>query len=215
MIADLTFVPLLEKIADKLPTIERYIILTDAAHMPADDAEERGRLRGLDRGGRRRLRLACVRREHRRRHVLHLRHHRQSEGRALFAPLQRAARLHGGAAGFQEPRVAATSCMPVVPMFHANGWSLAFSTPMVGATLVMPGAKMDGASIYELLDTYKVTVHRGGADGVADAAAGPREDRRQAAAPQARGDRRLGLPARHDARLSRTSTASRWCMPGA
>jgi fatty-acyl-CoA synthase len=47
--------------------------------------------------------------------------------------------------------------MPVVPMFHANCWSLAFSTPMVGATLVMPGAKMDGASIYELLNTYKVS----------------------------------------------------------
>src|SRR6202522_4876255 len=35
MMVDLTFVPLLEKIADKLPSIERYIILTDAAHMPA------------------------------------------------------------------------------------------------------------------------------------------------------------------------------------
>ena len=35
MMTDLTFVPLLEKIADKLPTIERYIVFTDAAHMPA------------------------------------------------------------------------------------------------------------------------------------------------------------------------------------
>ena len=35
MMTDLTFVPLLEKIADKLPTIERYIIFTDRAHMPA------------------------------------------------------------------------------------------------------------------------------------------------------------------------------------
>ena len=34
MLDDLTFVPLLEKIADKLPTIERYVVLTDAAHMP-------------------------------------------------------------------------------------------------------------------------------------------------------------------------------------
>src|ERR1700748_3835477 len=34
MMTDLTFVPLLEKIADKLTTVERYIILTDAAHMP-------------------------------------------------------------------------------------------------------------------------------------------------------------------------------------
>ena len=35
LMVDLTFVPLIEKLADKLPSIERYIILTDAAHMPA------------------------------------------------------------------------------------------------------------------------------------------------------------------------------------
>ena len=34
MMVDLTFVPLLEKLADRLPTIERYVVLTDAAHMP-------------------------------------------------------------------------------------------------------------------------------------------------------------------------------------
>src|SRR3954464_10343491 len=34
MICDLTFVPLLEKLADKLPTIKRYIVLPDAEHMP-------------------------------------------------------------------------------------------------------------------------------------------------------------------------------------
>src|SRR6185437_3160656 len=34
MLVDLTFIPLLEKLADKLPTIERYVVLTDAAHMP-------------------------------------------------------------------------------------------------------------------------------------------------------------------------------------
>ena len=99
MFVDLTFVPLLEKHADRLPTIERYVVLTDAAHMPADDAEERGRLRGLDRRGRRRFRLEELRREHRRRHVLHLGHHRQSQGRALLAPLQRAALDDGGDAG--------------------------------------------------------------------------------------------------------------------
>jgi acyl-CoA synthetase (AMP-forming)/AMP-acid ligase II len=32
---DLTFVPLLEAIADKLPTVERYVVFTDSAHMPA------------------------------------------------------------------------------------------------------------------------------------------------------------------------------------
>ncbi|RVQ65443.1 long-chain-fatty-acid--CoA ligase [Croceicoccus ponticola] len=48
--------------------------------------------------------------------------------------------------------------MPVVPMFHANAWALAFAAPMVGAKMVMPAAGMDGGSLYELLDTERVTV---------------------------------------------------------
>ena len=48
--------------------------------------------------------------------------------------------------------------MPVVPMFHANAWGIAHSAPMVGAKVVNPGPLMDGASIYELLDTEKVTM---------------------------------------------------------
>jgi fatty-acyl-CoA synthase len=48
--------------------------------------------------------------------------------------------------------------MPVVPMFHANCWSLIHSAPMTGAALVMPGARMDGASLYELLETEQVTL---------------------------------------------------------
>jgi fatty-acyl-CoA synthase len=47
--------------------------------------------------------------------------------------------------------------LPVVPMFHANCWGLALTTPMVGATMVMPGARLDGAAIYQLLDTYRVS----------------------------------------------------------
>ena len=48
--------------------------------------------------------------------------------------------------------------LPVVPMFHANAWGLALSCPATGANMVMPGAQMDGASIYELLDSEKVTI---------------------------------------------------------
>jgi acyl-CoA synthetase (AMP-forming)/AMP-acid ligase II len=49
------------------------------------------------------------------------------------------------------------SILPVVPMFHANAWGIAFSAPAVGGKLVLPGAKMDGESIYQLLDEEKVT----------------------------------------------------------
>ncbi len=47
--------------------------------------------------------------------------------------------------------------LAVVPMFHANAWGLTFSGPAVGAKLVMPGPKMDGASIFELLESEGVT----------------------------------------------------------
>jgi fatty-acyl-CoA synthase len=42
-------------------------------------------------------------------------------------------------------------------MFHANCWGLALTSPMVGGTMIMPGAKLDGASIYEMLDQYRVS----------------------------------------------------------
>jgi fatty-acyl-CoA synthase len=47
--------------------------------------------------------------------------------------------------------------LPVVPMFHANAWGLAFSCPAVGAKMVMPGAKLDGASVHELIESEGVT----------------------------------------------------------
>src|SRR5712691_417256 len=156
MITDLTFVPLLEKIADQLPLIERYIILTDAGHMPKttlknavayedwigevdgdfawrsfDESTAAGMCytsgtTGNPKG------------------VLYS--HRSNVLHAFMASLP-------DSKGLSSRDVV----MPVVPMFHANGWSLAFSTPLVGAALVLPGARMEGAAIYELLNTYKVT----------------------------------------------------------
>src|SRR5690606_32427065 len=40
LMTDLTFVPLLESLAPRLPTIERYIVLTDADHMPRTSLRE-------------------------------------------------------------------------------------------------------------------------------------------------------------------------------
>lgn len=48
--------------------------------------------------------------------------------------------------------------MPIVPMFHANAWALTFVGPMIGASMVMPGRHLDGARIWELLDSYRVSV---------------------------------------------------------
>lgn len=42
--------------------------------------------------------------------------------------------------------------MPVVPLFHANGWAIAFSAPMAGAAMVLPGRDLSGAGLYQMLE---------------------------------------------------------------
>jgi len=55
-----------------------------------------------------------------------------------------------------QPDMLALSCrdvvMPVVPLFHANGWSTGFSAPMAGAAMVLPGRHLDPASLCVMLD---------------------------------------------------------------
>ncbi|WP_204602371.1 long-chain-fatty-acid--CoA ligase [Paremcibacter congregatus] len=47
--------------------------------------------------------------------------------------------------------------MPIAPMYHANAWGLPYVAAMLGAKLVLPGAKMDGESIHDLIETEGVT----------------------------------------------------------
>jgi acyl-CoA synthetase (AMP-forming)/AMP-acid ligase II len=52
--------------------------------------------------------------------------------------------------------------LPMTPMFHANGaWGFTHAAPMVGAKLVLPGPKLDGASIADLIEAEGVTVTAG------------------------------------------------------
>jgi 3-(methylthio)propionyl---CoA ligase len=53
------------------------------------------------------------------------------------------------------------SILPVVPMFHVNAWGLPYCAAMTGAKLVFPGPAMDGKSIFELIESEKVTFAAG------------------------------------------------------
>ena len=160
VLLDLTFVPLIEAIADKLTSVERFVILTDAAHMPST------KLRNV---------------------VAYEDWIASADGDFTWAKLDErtAAGLcyTSGTTGNPKgvlyshrsnvlhsmslcnPDAFAISSkgviLPVVPMFHANSWSIAFSAPMMGAKLVMPGARLDGASLFELMESEQVTMAAG------------------------------------------------------
>lgn len=47
--------------------------------------------------------------------------------------------------------------LPAVPLFHVNAWSLPFGAPLSGSGLVMPGPRLDGASLFQLMEDEAVT----------------------------------------------------------
>ena len=51
--------------------------------------------------------------------------------------------------------------LPVVPMFHVNAWGIPYMCTAAGAKLVFPGAALDGASVHRLFEQEKVTVSAG------------------------------------------------------
>ncbi len=51
--------------------------------------------------------------------------------------------------------------LPVVPMFHVNAWSLPYSCAMIGAKMVFPGPHLDGKSLHNLFETEGVTFSAG------------------------------------------------------
>ena len=155
LFVDTTFLPIVEKLRDQLKSIEKIVVLTDAAHMPetkleampyeewlASDADFAWR--EFDENTAAGMCYTSGTTGHPKGVVYS---HRSN---VLHAMAARASDVFGIAAR--------DVVLPVVPLFHANSWSLAFSAPMSGASLVMPGPKLDGASIYEMLDTCKVTI---------------------------------------------------------
>ena len=80
---------------------------------------------------------------------------------ALYS--HRSTTLHAYAAALPDVMnlSARDSVLPVVPMFHVNAWGIPYSAALTGCKLVFPGPALDGKSVYELMESEKVTFAAG------------------------------------------------------
>jgi 3-(methylthio)propionyl---CoA ligase len=80
---------------------------------------------------------------------------------ALYSHRSTVLHAYGASLPDAMPISARDTVCPVVPLFHACGWSVAYTAPMNGAKLVLPGPRLDGPSLYELFEAEGVTVSLG------------------------------------------------------
>ncbi|WP_448208226.1 long-chain-fatty-acid--CoA ligase [Azospirillum sp. sgz302134] len=157
LFTELSFVSLLEGIADRLTGLKAIVVMTDEAHMPASTL-----LPGL----------LCYETllaaqpdrfdwpefdENTAASMCYTSGTTGDPKGVLYS--HRSCLLHAMAVCLPDALnlSALEVVMPVVPMFHVNAWGLPYAVPMTGAKLVFPGPRMDGASLHELITAEGVT----------------------------------------------------------
>lgn len=158
---DPLFAPLIEKLQSKLATVNHFIALTDHAHLPESQIENLLDYESFiaDRS------TVFTWPELEEDDASSLCYTSGTTGHpkgVLYS--HRSTVLHSlGSALPDAFGLSIDECvMPIVPMFHVNGWGLAYSAPMTGTKLVMPGPKMaDGATLTELINNEGVTMTAG------------------------------------------------------
>ncbi len=158
---DATFAPLIERIAPYCPNVEVWVALSDAANMPASEgipnlccyeeliagASEQFEWPEFDeRAGA----VLCYTSGTTGNPKGVLISHRSLVINAMVVCMP-------GVLGISPKE----TILPIVPMFHINGWCIPYAALIGGAKLVLPGPRLDGAGLYELMEAEEVTVSAG------------------------------------------------------
>lgn len=157
---DLGFAPIVEKLAQAVPGVRGFVVMTDRAHLPvcnipgllcyedllgaASDAYDWPQFDEYTASS------LCYTSGTTGNPKGVLYSHRSSVLHAWAA-----CAVDGLAIGVAE------TLLLVVPMFHVNAWGMPYAGAMSGARLVMPGPALDGKSVYELLRDEQVTLALG------------------------------------------------------
>jgi acyl-CoA synthetase (AMP-forming)/AMP-acid ligase II len=161
MFVDPVFVPLLEQLRDRITSVEAFVVMTDAAHMPATTLENVFCYETLLESASDQFEWPVLD-ENTASSLCYTSGTTGNPKGVLYS--HRATVLHSY--GIALPDVmclSARDCvMPLVPMFHVNAWGIPYVMPMTGAKLVLPGPKMaDGEVLQQLIEEEGVNYSLG------------------------------------------------------
>ncbi len=161
LFVDLLILPLVEKIADQIPGVEGFVVMTDDANMPETSLKNAVSYESLIGSESDEYewpefdeRTACA--------LCYTSGTTGNPKGVLFS--HRSQILHAYAAVSPDVmNLRSHDCvLPVVPLFHVNAWGIPYAAMMVGTKLVFPGPKMgDGETLYQLLEQEEVSLSLG------------------------------------------------------
>ena len=157
---DITFAPLVEKLAPACPKVKGWIAMTDREHLPRQAIPNLLCYEDL---------LAAesdafdwpVFDEDAAAGLCYTSGTTGNPKGVLFS--HRSTLLHAYAISLPDATNFSSSSviLPIVPMFHVNAWGIPYAAPLVGAKLVFPGPGLDGKNLYELFEGEKVNCSSG------------------------------------------------------
>ncbi|MBO9645633.1 MAG: AMP-binding protein, partial [Pseudacidovorax sp.] len=158
---DLSFLPLVQAVHARCPTVKKWVAMCDADRLPADTG-----VPGLVSyeswiGGHADAYDWPSFDENSASSMCYTSGTTGNPKAALYS--HRSTILHAYAACLPDVMClsARDSVLPVVPMFHVNAWGIPYSAALVGAKVVFPGPALDGKSVYELIEAEGVTFAAG------------------------------------------------------
>ncbi|WP_353235798.1 3-(methylthio)propionyl-CoA ligase [Diaphorobacter ruginosibacter] len=158
---DTTFLPIVQAVHDKCPTVRKWIALCDADKLPADTGipnlesyeawigaqDDNYDWPEFD--------------ENTASGLCYTSGTTGNPKGALYS--HRSSVLHAFATALPDVMgiSARDAVLPVVPMFHVNAWGTPYTVALAGAKVVFPGPALDGKSVYELIESEGVTMAAG------------------------------------------------------
>jgi fatty-acyl-CoA synthase len=158
---DTSFLPLIQAVHAKCPTVRQWVALCDADKLPADSG-----IPGLVSyeawiaGQSKNYRWPQLD-ENTASSMCYTSGTTGNPKAVLYSHRSSVLHAYGAALPDVMSLSARDAVLPVVPMFHVNAWGLPYSAALTGAKVVFPGPALDGKSLYELIEAEGVTFAAG------------------------------------------------------